>query len=390
MRQTNRLWLCTGLSLVGAVVALGQADENSAVNFPDKVAWQLFIEVNTAARGSNATFETWASDTDTFRATPQFPVTPSPLSPHAPIVTTVGLQAIQESGGLIPQIPPNPAIGEEARRNRMAFDFIVTNNLYKISGLKAAYGTALSFPVDAIEVKANWMPVSMIPIFTNGKVALADVPKLYHVNTGSDGKQYAMVSMHIISKLVPNWTWATFEHTMNPGRCDILGCIDHFGAQGAVVPASSVANQGYPACTKTPALTALLANAKWDPAFVNYCLKGSQTDFTDSTGLAVRLGNSVTEAGFVQQSSCMTCHGRAAFDQNGRATSSAGFDPNGSAPLGPIDPSWYWSFSSKPPIFEGMPGLRRVATSADFVWSIPFCAYDDTASPPRSSRCTGK
>ena len=60
------------------------------------------------------------------------------------------------------------------------------------------------FLTDAVEVKANWIPVPAIPAFTGNRVSLADVPKLYHVNTGSDGKQYAMVSMHIISKLVPN------------------------------------------------------------------------------------------------------------------------------------------------------------------------------------------
>jgi hypothetical protein len=375
--------------LLGVATAQGQLQENPAMNAPDQVAWQLFIQVNTAAGGSNAVFETWASDTDTFKVNPQFPVKPSALTPHTPVVPSIGFQAIQESGALIPQIPPNPAIGEEARRNKSAFDFIVMNDLYKISGLQAAYGKTISFPVDAVEVKANWMPITAIPGFTGNKVTLADVPKLYHVNTGSDGKQYAMVSMHIISKLIPNWTWATFEHTLNPARCDMLGCIDRFGAQVPVVSPNSKVSQGYAACNKTPALNALIAAAKWDPAFVNYCLKGSQTDFIDNTGLAVRLGNSVTEDGFVNRSSCMTCHGRAAFDQNGRPTSSAGFDANGNAPLGPIEPSWYWSFSSTPPIFVGMPGLKRVATSADFVWSIPFCALDDTVNPPKL-RCVGK
>ncbi|HJZ97342.1 MAG TPA: hypothetical protein VKE70_12610, partial [Candidatus Solibacter sp.] len=98
--------------------------------------------------------------------------------------------------------------------------------------------------------------------------------------------------------------------------------------------------------------------------------------------------NSVTEDGFVNRSSCMTCHGRAAWDQNGKATSNAGFDNNG-APLGPINPAWYWSFNSQPPIYVGMPGLKQTGTSADFVWSIPFCALDDTVNPPKP-RCVGK
>jgi len=297
---------------------------------------------------------------------------------------------------LLPAIPPDPTLqnGEETRRNRAAFDFIVQNNFYKISGLKAAFVKTLSFPIDAIEVKANWVAVDQIPAFTNNQVTVAQVPQLYHVNADKDGKKYALVSIHVISKQVPNWTWATFEHRFNPGRCDIVGCRDSFGAQTAVVPPLPTRGRTYPDCTKSPALSGLLARTDIEPLYVNYCLKGSQADFVDNTGLDIRLGNSVTEDGFVASSSCMTCHGRAAFDRTGQPTSPAGFvnvnvrPPIG--PLGPLLPTWYYSFTGQPPIFEGMPGLTRTGTSADFVWSIPFCAIDDTQNPPPPTGCTGK
>ncbi|MGH6925615.1 MAG: hypothetical protein ACRED5_17955 [Propylenella sp.] len=387
-RSFRAALVATAIVLPGTCIA--QTNPNPALNTPDELSWQLFIEVNTSAPGlNNATFETWASDTDTFTANPQFPTVATPLALHAPIVPSLGLAALQESGTLLPAVPPIPGVGEETRRNQVAFDFIVNSNLHTKSGLKAAFGEMLSFPIDSIEVKANWLPADRIPRFTLNRVQLADVPTYFHVNTGSDGKSYALLSMHIISKLVPNWTWATFENTYNPGRCDILGCRDSFGAVSPVVQPNATQNQGYPDCDKTPALTALLKAASIDRAFVNYCLKGSQTDFTDNTGLDIRLGNSVTESGFVNQSSCMTCHGRAGFDANGDATSSAGFDTNG-APLGPIQPTWFWSFSGTPPIYQGMPGLTRIGTSADFVWSIPFCAIDDSVSPPAKSPCAGK
>ena len=96
-------------------------------------------------------------------------------------------------------------------------------------------------------------------------------------------------------------------------------------------------------------------------------------------------------------SSCMTCHSRAAFDKDGQDTLSAGgagfinADVNPPiAPLGPVLPAWYWSTTGSPPIFEGMKGLTRVGTSADFVWSIPFCAIDDATNPPQPSGCLGK
>lgn len=386
MRRSLHITISIGFLVLLSV--LTAQTQNPAMNNPDQVAWSLFLQVNAAAGGRNALFETWASDTDTFNLNPQFPSTPSPLTPHPPVVVTAGLQAIQEAGGLLPQVPPIPAVGEESRRNKDAFDFIVANNLYRVSGLKTAFGKSVSFPVGAIEVKANWIPVASVPAFTLNRVAAADVSRIFHVNTGSDGKEYALLSMHIISKLVPNWTWATFENAFNPARCDIIGCNDRFGAQVPVVAPNSQAGKGYPSCEKSSGLAALISAAHWDAAFKNYCLKGSQVDFIDSTGLAMRLGNSVTENGFVNRSSCMTCHGRAGWDQNGKPSSNAGFDANG-APLGPIDPSWFWSFNSKPPIFEGMPGLKPTATSADFVWSIPFCALDDTVNPP-VRRCAGK
>lgn len=387
--QLRAMLCCAGCVLLSAPAA-AQSNSNPAMNAPDQLSWQFFIQVNTSAGGNNATFETWASDTDTFKMNPQFPTVPGPVALRPPVVGAAGREAIQEAGGLLPAVPPDPNIGEETRRNRAAFDFIVRNNLFKVSGLRASFGKTISFPVDAIEVKATWLPVEAVPSFMLNRVTLADVPRVFHVNTGSDGKQYALTAMHIISKLVPNWTWATFEHQLNPARCDIIGCRDSFGAQQAVVQPNRQPGQGYPDCAKTPALQALIAAARWDPAFANYCLKGSQTDFIDNMGLAVRVGNSIIEDGFVNRSSCMTCHGRAGFDQNGRATSNAGFDANG-APLGPIDPAWFSSFNSRPPIFEGMPGLRQIATSADFVWSIPFCAVDDTVTPPKlSASCVGK
>ena len=396
MKRALVVSVATGLFALAAGPAAAQTDQNLAMNAPDQVAWQLFIKANVRAGGRNSMFETWASDTDTFQMTPTFPAAPAPLVLRRPILPRLAREALQQSGALLPAIPPDvTATLEETRRNLPAFTFIKDNNLYKITGLRAAFGKTLSFPVDSIEVKANWVAVNDIPTFTNNRVTVAQAPQLYHTNRGNDGNDYALVAMHVISKLVPNWTWATFEHKDNPARCDVIGCKDAFGAQPAFVPPAASTGQGYPDCTKTQALKDMLGAADIDPVYNNYCLKGSQVDFTDSTGLDVRVGNSVTENTFVPTASCMTCHGRANFDRNGKSNSFAGFLNAASnppiGPLGPLLPSWYWSFSSAPPIFQNMPGLTQIATSADFVWSIPFCAVDDTRSPPvPSAFCTGK
>jgi hypothetical protein len=436
-------FVCIGLGFA-------QTDANLAVNNPDRQAWDLFLANNTdaATSGNNdALFETWANDGDTFRPKPMWPTTPSPPSTKAPRVLSSIMQHTHEgfqlgvhspvgvpSGGGVPSptgipsvgVPSPPGvpfvgvsspgenlIGEETRRNRTDFDFIVSNNLFKVSGLKAAYAAEkpITFPVDSVEVKANWVAVDRLREFNGFTGTPAEAARIYHVNTAG-GKTYALVSFHIISKLVPNWTWATWEHKDNPGRCDIIGCRDTFGAQNTWIASLSptesttTSEKGlhYSDCTKSPALLALFAKTHIDPAFVNYCLKGTQTDFTDTSGLATRLGNSVIEAGFVNQSSCMSCHGRASFDSSGHPTSFAGSDilsPNlpigddnntGATPIGPINPLWYWWNPKEPPSWPAFSDqtitLTRIALPADFVWSIPFCAIDDTAHPPQTrSRC---
>jgi hypothetical protein len=153
------------LLVVAAVPAGAQSVPNPAMTAPDQVAWQLFIQANTRGGGSNSTFETWASDTDLFQPNPRFPTTVTPPVLRRPILPQIVRRGIQESGGLLPALPPGIAqgINEETRHNKATFDFIVQNNLYKLTGLKAAFGKNLSFPTDSVEVKANWVAASDIP-----------------------------------------------------------------------------------------------------------------------------------------------------------------------------------------------------------------------------------
>jgi hypothetical protein len=346
-------------------------DPNPAMNNADMVAWQLFVQVNASAAApgnNNALFETWASDSDTFRPNPVWPATPSRtvLSPPALLLVK------PLPPGLQPRVVPGG--GEEVRRNKPTFDFIVQNNLYTRAGLRQAFasGKPIIFPTDSIEVKANWAQVETVN------------SELYHVNTASDGKQYALVSMHIISKQVPNWTWATFEHQNNPGRCDYIGCNDSFGATVPNVAPEPTSKFGevYPACQKTPAVLTMFQSANLDAVWQNYCLKGSQVDFTTPTGVPTLLGNTVPEAGFVNTSSCLTCHARAAFDILGRPTPNAGFlnqqqfpelcpVPNQSidacSPNGTPLISWFWKNQESP-------NQQMRYMQSDFVWAVPFKA----------------
>jgi hypothetical protein len=379
---------------------------NPALNDPDRAAWCLFLYVNSnvATEGNNnGLFETWASDGDTFQTTPVWPGPGgSPMALRRPILPTLAHQpqgsgptpfVLPFEGG--PQCPAGQlCVGEETRRNFPTFKFINDNKLFSRDGLRA-YNKPIVFPADSIEVKANWVPVSQLGDFLQGSGSPND-PSLYHLNTATDKNgtktQYALLSFHIISKMVPNWTWATFEHMNNPGRCDLIGCNDAFGANPPFVAPKGTPGTQYPNCTKSPALDALFAAAKIDPAFKNYCLKGTQTDFTDAQGVATRLGNTVTENGFVSTASCITCHGRAAFSfVTGGWASNRIFiysDPATAplGPVGPLDPGQFWLYPQNDPLQNARSPQKPIFTPADFVWSLPLCAINAAGA----SACASK
>jgi hypothetical protein len=383
---------------------------NPALNDPDRVAWCLFLYVNSnAATGgnNNALFETWASDNDTFQTSPVWPGPGTAvMSLRRPVLPHLAQQPRQPPGGFSPFVLPFSSsqcqqgqlcVGEEVRRNKTTFDYIHDNKLYTQEGLRTSTIT-ITFPADSIEIKANWVPVSQLGQFLSGSGSPTD-PSLYHLNTTTEAGQqvqYALVSFHIISKMVPNWTWATFEHMNNPGRCDELGCYDSFGANPALasphLPSRTGSNSGlqYPNCTKTPALTTLFGSSKIDSAFMNYCLKATQTDFTDAQGVLTRDGNSVTEQGFLDTASCMSCHARAAFSfVSGEWSSNHVFlynNPNAPiAPLGPPDPGQFWLHPEKDPMSPNDMAIA-IFRASDFVWSIPFCAVNAGGK----SRCAVK
>ena len=143
------------------------------------------------------------------------------------------------------------------------------------------------------------------------------VRSLYYTNTATDSTgtaEFALVSVHFSTKQQKNWVRADFEHELNPGRCDDIGCKDGFGATTALVPAHAAGDpwKAYPACAKSPALQKMFTDAGLSGVWSHYCLKGSQTDFVDAKKQPILLGNSVIEAinaGFpINQSSCISCH----------------------------------------------------------------------------------
>jgi hypothetical protein len=342
-------------TVVVAVPARAGTVEGKTEN-SDAFIWQLFTEFTAPASTSAPTpvvFETWASDKDTFSTTPHWPEPNEPLDLHPSVlgaIKTLGLSATASqsnspllailaqpidakcnppSAAAVGGFPLNDCIVEQVARNRPEYDYIVKNHLNTQTGLAAAYAKSMQIdmPTESIAVKGDWVPLPALLQWLPQLRDVANIKKLYHTVT-VDNKEYALVSMHVASRQNQNWVWGTFEHQMNPGRCDYIGCFDTFGAQlPEVAPNKKAYNTQYGACLKTPKLKAMMAHAKLSPVWENYCLKSTEVDFVAPDGTPYALGNSVIEGivggGTVAASSCITCHYYASFGPNGTPTANA-------------------------------------------------------------------
>jgi hypothetical protein len=234
---------------------------------------------------------------------------------------------------------------EEVFVNPTEASFVQANNLGSLQGqgqyIGGLGGKSLQLPRDSIEVKADWIPVKYLKGATPTPFSCTNPPPGVYTETISSvqGKKtvsdcYALVGMHISSKLSPNWLWATFEPqsmVTNPNRCNpnlYSQCTDPWGSVPAVSTGQTTA--------ASPALAALFKQAGLPAALQNYRLVGAITDFVDTEGNPRLLGNSFVEmsAGVpALQASCITCH---AYAQINMATNPPVANPNvGPYPISP-------------------------------------------------------
>lgn len=249
---------------------------------------------------------------------------------------------------------------------------------------------------------------------------------------------YYMLAMTNASKDLPNWHWYAMEHVANRGRCDYIGCNDSFGylvdpemANGAkyggtFIPplqglqnnqtqeASSSTNPNdpifvtgtfYDPKTYDEQISKELAMlfhgmgiatddadldpkviSPTDPQWLNYRLKGTQTDFTTSHGVPQGTGATITEGGFVNSASCMTCHSQATFTEEGGpgvggsvgATWRLNLFGFGQVAMGSPELTWFFS--------PGNAATAYKSIQSDFIWGIlgaqPIKDGDGNATVP--------
>jgi hypothetical protein len=205
---------------------------------------------------------------------------------------------------------PNLVICEEVRLNGATEDYIAGNSLWNRPGQQqvATTGGTIQFPPAAVSIKADWLRLD----------SCETPPQGVHVEE-VNGRCYALAGMHLMSKLLPNWLWATFEPqnlSTNPNRCVVLGCFDPWGSDP---PFSQGGPDGDTELSEP--LARLMTQANLAPEWRNYRLNGVQVSFTEPDGRPTLLGNSILEgenAGLpLNRMSCMTCHDLSSIKQDG-------------------------------------------------------------------------
>jgi hypothetical protein len=242
-------------------------------------------------------------------------------------------------------------------------------------------GSSVEFPTDAVVFKVDWLhqdhmlDLGLIQL-TDGNGNQLNPPQnsdapyvtmMINQSAGDNNAETFKPGLHyllgfaIATKDLPDWFWASFEHVALPGRCDFNGCNDSFGYENAEAPDGTYKNfipphavsddlfggfeiferaQTYPDGVLTPALPAIYEKLGFDKvedqdpstpssddsAWKSYRLKGIQTQFTTAEGFPTIMGNVISEGGFVNTSSCMTCHTQASVDSEGKmGLTGAGF-----------------------------------------------------------------
>jgi hypothetical protein len=348
-------------------------DSRQAANDSDEYAWRLFVALNwpadmarrvadpKAALGAQrpVAWESWENASAVYR---EDGGDPGPWDtgrvstvPDESRFETFSLKEIPivrhiVGGKMVPLTDPAARARRltEIRMNRAAFEYIRANELYNVDGQLRliSSGRVVGFPSAATEVKAKWRPIR------------DDERTRYHTVTVrlADGSErlYGLTALHIVSKALPQWFWATFEHVDNPTLPGNDGwqlpSSDRFACAG-------VSDN----CNRAPRGIGLEGTV-WQ----NYRLRGTLTRFVDDANRPLLLANSELEAGMQRTSSCMTCHARSSLALVGGAPvrlpvfeAAAGIERRG--PVGLPSAAWFEDPSNH---------RKRLFEQLDFVWSL--------------------
>src|SRR5579875_1877898 len=290
--------VCFGGHTTGRVEAATRPQDPESLYGPSfaYLAWNLFLTAMAPSNGS-LTFETW---TEQCQLTPDMAGCPSAASVaaaekaagggkvrmlHGSVFARAEKIAGSDCGAMVTtpiggyQPPSN--LTREATFCEEVFVSPVEASFVKrfLSTLatQQTYGAArngtINFPgtetndprleLNSLEVKVDWVPASS---YNNPTFACPDPTHSLYTET-INGTCYALAAVHITSKVMPDWLWATFEpnsNVTNPNRCDpkLYGaCLDIWGTTSAQPYGKGQSAQ------QSPELRQAMADAHLNPAF---------------------------------------------------------------------------------------------------------------------------
>jgi hypothetical protein len=286
----------------------------------DEYAWRLFVALNwpadplTRAADRSARFgadrpvvwEAWKDANEVYLARGADPgpwheagsaATALPAALRFESVSPSDFPNLKHIVGGVMVPVSEPLIGgerlTEIHMNRSVYDYIRAARLYCLDDQMERYrqGRPVAFPSTAQQVKAKWRPITEQERsrYHTVEVVLPDGRR----------KLYGLIALHIATKDLPTWFWATFEHVDNAAA-----------GEGWKLPSRDTfaCGRAAPDCNRVP-LGLGLAGTVWQ----NYRLRGTLTGFVDSQGRPRLLGNSALETGMQSSASCITCHARSAI-----------------------------------------------------------------------------
>ncbi len=339
------------------------SDPTFAKNQAYLFAWTAFLAINCPAQSTSASphiWETWKSVVDVY-----LPGGKAPAPWSAPQPPRVLLDRPEIDSYTLLDKNKQPVLSE-IRMNKGTFDYIVQRSLYSKAGQLAFFassGPPIDFPFGAMEIKAAWLiltpndPNNSRYYTVQATYTDPETGKTYPVLAG-------LASLHIASKVLPDWFWTTFEQvdnqkaTMAPETVPIPPDVRAFNSTvHAVLSPQSV----------------------WQ----FYQMRGAQMNYVNSRHIPSILANTLLETRFQKTSSCITCHNLATRGSLSQGTLSL-WNVAGNGVLGHIGEvgaasNHYADATGKPICYESstnnftnckMPNPTIVYKSMDFVWSL--------------------
>ncbi|BBP64357.1 hypothetical protein PHLH5_18980 [Pseudomonas sp. Cab53] len=203
---------------------------------------------------------------------------------------------ILQMGGAVPADQQGNAVRFQLLMGQDTYDYILKNNVYNMNG-QAALANNLTFPSTAWELKSAWLWVGTDTAYkqTLQKDGYYIAQAYYKNDDGTYTVGYAALSgLHVVNKLDANWVWTTFEN-VNNSKYTVTNAA----------PSAPMTNTTGPTPAAKPVNTQFQAST---PALSQYELIG--VEFKPITQV---LANSQLESAFQSTSSCLACHGTAAY-----------------------------------------------------------------------------